>query len=277
LICGLAAVLLAASSAVSSALPPYRLVAAAPGYPGTTAGAQPTMDGLANRIALGAGLEVGTVTAEYVPSEPEGVAAIAEDSTSLALVPFAFFLAYEDSLALRPIVQAIGADGSSTENWSLVGPAGQVDGPTGLAGWEVVGIPAYVERFVRGPLLGEWGLPEDVRLTFSGRVLGALRRIAAGERVAALLDNEQVAALPALPNPEAYEILYTSPPVPYAYVAVVGDRLSEGEREAFTRALLALGDEESANGLLATLRLRGFAPVDDGLLARARAALAPSG
>ena len=73
-------------------------------------------------------------------------------------------------------------------------------GPASLAGFELMSLAGYAPRFVRGPALGSWGkLPGDVKIVFSGAVLSGLRKAAAGEKVALLLDRAQTAALPTLP------------------------------------------------------------------------------
>lgn len=265
---------LSAATALAAEPPPYRLVAAAPGYPGNTAGAQPTMDLLAEQIAAAAGLAPGDVVAEYHPAEQEGIERIAAQGTSLALMPFALFLKYERSLGLRALAQAVGRDGSGLERWSLVAPAGRIARPEDLSGWEIVGVPGYSEPFVRGPLLGGWGaLPADARVVFTDRVLGALRRIASGDPIAVLLDAEQSDALSSLPGADAYEIVYTAPPLPVAVVAVVADRLTEEEADRLRGGFLALSEQEARGELFATLRLRGFEPVDTQALEAARTAL----
>ena len=257
-----------------AAAPPYHLVACAPGYPGTTISAQPTMDLLAARWAAAASLEPSAITAEYRPDESEGLRRLRDRDTDLGLVPLPFFLQYADELDLRPIAQAVRSDGTQSERWSLVAAPGRLGAAADLAGWEVVGIPAYHEAFVRGPILGTWGtLPAEVEIVFSGRVLGALRRIGAGEPVAVLLDEEQVAALASLPDPGAYAVVHTSQPLPVAMVVAVGDRLDAEETAGLAAALMSLGTEEDGDELLSTLRLRGFAAVDREALDRAAAAL----
>jgi len=231
------------------------------------------MDLLAARLAAAAGLEPTAVTAEYRPDELEGLQRLKDPGTAIGLVPLPFFLRYADELDLRPVAQAVRGDGTLTERWSLVAAPGRLRSAGDLAGWEIVGIPAYHPEFVRGPILGTWGaLPDEVEIVFSGRVLGALRRISAGESVAVLLDEEQVAALASLPDPAAYEVVHTAPPMPTAIVAVVDGRLGAGEG-ARIAALLSLAAQADGDELMSTLRLRGFAAVDHAALDRATAAL----
>ena len=66
--------LLASSAAASTPPTPLTLVICAPGYPGSTAEAQPSMDTLAAAVSRAAGWPVGTVKAEYQETEAGGIA-----------------------------------------------------------------------------------------------------------------------------------------------------------------------------------------------------------
>ena len=52
---------------------PVGFVAVAPGYPGTTAEAQPSMDRFASALAAQAGWPAGSITATYVEKDGPGV------------------------------------------------------------------------------------------------------------------------------------------------------------------------------------------------------------
>src|SRR5262245_60817817 len=67
------------------------LVVCAPGYPGSTAEAQPSLDAFAAAAAKAAGWPEGSFTAVYHPSEDDGLAALAKPDAALALVAWPFF------------------------------------------------------------------------------------------------------------------------------------------------------------------------------------------
>lgn len=247
------------------------LVACAPGYPGSTEQAQPTMDELAASLAAAGGWPVDAVSAEYQSTEAEGLARLADPATTLGLVPLPFFLAHEEELDLRPLAQVVRRDGSAAERWSLVAPRGRVRSSADLAGWELHSIAAYSARFVRGPALGGWGvLGDDVAIAQPRRLLSSLRRAMAGEPVALLLDEEQAAALADLPGAESLEVIASSPPLLAAIVATVGDRVSATDRDALLAALLALDEETDSAELMETMRVSAFADLDEAMLQQAR-------
>ena len=249
------------------------LVVCAPGYPGSTEEAQPTMDAFAAAVAAAAGWPGGELAGAYFETEAGGVERLQRGDAALALVPLTFFLKHAAALKLAPRLQAVQIGGEAAERWTLVAGKGKVNGPASLAGWEVVSLAGYVPGFVRGLALAEWGaLPPDVRIVFSGAVLSGLRRAAAGENVALLLDRAQTAALPTLPFAAQLEVVARSAPLPVSVLCVVGNHLPEARSKAVTRALLDLGGTPAGAEALAGMRMTRFMPADQAAIARAQAA-----
>jgi uncharacterized protein (DUF697 family) len=249
------------------------LVVCAPGYPGSTQEAQPTMDAFAAAVAAATGWPSGELAAAYFETEAGGVERLQRGDAALALVPLTFFLKHAGALKLVPRLQAVQIGGEAAERWSLVAGKGKVSGSASLAGWEVVSLAGYVPAFVRGLALAEWGaLPSDVKIVFSGAVLSGLRRAAAGENVALLLDRAQAAALPTLPFADRLEVVTHSAPLPVSVLCVVGNRLPEARSKAVTVALLKLGGAPAGAEALAGMRITRFVPADQATIARAQAA-----
>ncbi len=273
-LCATAATLVAGSAGVGASgnQETLRLVACAPGYPSNTEQAQPTMDDFAAMLAAAAGWPVGTLAAEYHPGEEVGVSRLRDHATSMALVPLPLYLKYEQELDLTPVAQAVKASGSATERWSLVAPAGAISGPESLSGWELLGLPAYAPRFVRGPALSTWGqLPATLSVGFTRRVLAGLRRATAGEQVAVLLDGPQTAALASLPGAESLEVVTTSPPLLAWLVVLVGDRVDAPLRQQLISGLLGAHHAARFSDVLETMQLERFEALDAEALSHARA------
>jgi hypothetical protein len=271
----LAAMALAAVWAASAPAAHDRvtLVVCAPGYPGSTEEAQPTMDGFANALAAAADWPAGELAATYFESEAGGLERMQRSDAALALVPLAFFLQHAPALKLAPRLQAVQVGGTAAESWTLIAGKGKVTRASDLAGWEIISLAGYVPGFVRGVALADWGpVPADVRIDFSGAVLSALRRAAAGERVALLLDRTQAAAVATLPFAAQLEVVARSAPVPVAVLCVVANRLPDARVRVLASALRRLGDTPAGAEALASVRLSAFVPVDQAALARAQTA-----
>lgn len=267
-----AAVVLAAAPLASRAAapPPVSLVVCAPGYPGSTAEAQGTMDGLAAAIARAAGLPAGGVTATYDETEQGGVARLRH--ADLALVPLQFYLQHERDLGLRARLHAVPAGAGAAISWTLVAGKGRVRGAPSLAGWTVVSIAGFSPGFVRGAALGAWGaLPASTRIVQSGAVLSALRKAAAGQDVAVLLDPAQAASVSTLPFANDLEVVAKSPPLPASVVATVGGR-TPAAWSAIEAGLERMGSDPADAALLAGLHVARFVPIDAKALAAARRA-----
>lgn len=185
------------------------------------------------------------------------MAKLAAPDAALAFVPYAFFFQHGAELHLMPLAQADVTGIGIQERWTLVAKVGTVTGPTSLAGYTILSVAGYAPEFVRHAALEAWQLPSDVKIESTGQLLSALRRVAAGEHVAALLDQTQAAALPTLPFAAQLKALMQSPPLPVAIVAVVNGRLSAARVRALRAGLLKMSHAGDAD-TLGQLHLQGF-------------------
>lgn len=238
------------------------VVVCAPGFPGTTEEAQPTMDRFADAVVRAAGWTDASLTAAYHPTAAAGRAHLQESTSVLAVVPFSFYWMYRGELDLRPVLQ-VARDQGATETWSLIAHRGRITRPADLDGWELTGLPGYAPAFVRGPLLSDWGeLPASLRITPATRVLAALRRAAADEEVAVLLDPAQEAALSSLPFSGDLEVVMQSPELPGFLICAVGGRLGDDRLSSVRRALLGLHKKKEGREILESMRMVRFQEID---------------
>jgi hypothetical protein len=236
------------------------LVFCAPGYPGETGDAQPYVDQFAQAVTAAAGWPRGSLAAVYDPTESGGLEKLASPEAALAFVPYPFFVAHADKLHLAPLVEADVAATGTRERWSLIAQRGRIKGPTSLAGFTLVSTAGYASEFITRAALPAWPLPRDVRIEATGQVLSALRRAAAGEPVAVLLDQTEAAALASLPFASELEAVAQSPELPVAVLAVVGSRVPAARARSLRAALLNLSHAPADAQLLAAMRLKGFVP-----------------
>src|SRR5689334_2966686 len=107
----LPAIFLASAVAAATAPKPVTLVICAPGYPGTTKEAQPSVDVLAGAVSHAAGWPPARLAAEYFESENEGIARLKAATPSFAMVPLPFYLAHAKALKLTAKAQAVEKNG----------------------------------------------------------------------------------------------------------------------------------------------------------------------
>lgn len=234
------------------------LVFCAPGYPGAAGDAQPFVDQFATAAATGAGWPSGSLAAVYDPTEQGGLTKLGGAEASVTFVPYAFFVQHGAELHLTPIAQADVADVGTQERWTLVAKAGAVTDSKSLAGYTILSVAGYAPDFVRHSALEAWPLPPDVKIEMTGQLLSALRRVAAGEHVVALLDQTQSAALPTLPFAAQLKAVMQSAPLPVALVALVDSRLPPARARSLQAALLKLGHAAGEAEMLEQLHLKGF-------------------
>jgi hypothetical protein len=236
------------------------LVFCAPGYPGGAGDAQPFVEKFATAAAAIAGWPPGSLAAVYDPTEQGGLAKLGSAEAALAFVPYAFFVQHGAELHLTPLAQADVAGIGTEERWTLVAKGDAVTGPATLSGYTLLSVAGYAPEFVRHAALHDWPLPPDVKIEATGQILSALRRVAAGERVVALLDQTQAAAFPTLPFAAQLKAVVQSAPLPVAVFAVINGRLPPALVAALQTGLLKLGHAAGDADVLGQLRLRGFVP-----------------
>ena len=268
----------ARSPAAAAAAPaPVTLVAVAPGYPGSTAEAQPSMDAFAAALAQASGLPRGAVRAVYDETEERGLERLAEPGAALALVPLPLLVKHGQALKLTPRLQVEQKAAGLAEVWSLVARKGRVASPAALAGFTVLSVAGYAPGFVRGALAA-WGeLPAGAKVAQTSQVLSALRRASAGEDVAVLLDGAQTAALASLSFAAELEVVARSAPLPAAFVCTVGKKLPVARWKALERGFAAVGQEPAGAAALEAIRVVRFLPASPEALAVVRRLAAGAG
>lgn len=235
------------------------LVFCAPGYPGGAGDAQPFVDQFAKAAAASAGWKADSLAAVYDPTEQGGLAKLAEKDSVLAFVPYAFYVQHAAALHLAPLAQADVAGVGTQERWTLVGKAGgPVTGPASMTGYTILSVAGYAPEFVKHSALAEWAVPADVKIEATGQILSALRRVASGEPVLALLDQTQAAALVTLPFAAQIKTLTQSAALPVALITVVDSRLPDPRAKAFQAALVKFNSTSDGAATLASLKLKGF-------------------
>jgi hypothetical protein len=234
------------------------LVFCAPGYPGGTGDAKPLLDQFATAAVAAAGWPAGSLTAVYDPTEEGGLAKLGSPDAALAFVPYPFYVEHAAQLHLAALVQADMVDTGPEERWTLVAKTGRVTGAASMGGYTILSVAGYAPEFVRHSALEGWALPADVKIESTGQILSALRRVASGEKVAALLDQTQAAALPTLPFAKDLQSVRQSAPLPVALIAVVDSRLPADRAHALQAGLLKMGHTAGSAETLGPLRLKGF-------------------
>ncbi len=234
------------------------LVFCAPGYPGAAGDAQPLVDQFAGAAAAVSGWPAGSLSAVYDPTDEGGLAKLKGADAVLAFVPYPFFVEHGAQLHLAPLVQADITDVGPQQRWTLVAKAGGVTNPRAMAGYTLLSAAGYAPDFVRHSALQGWDLPADVKIEPTGQILSALRRAAAGEPVAVLLDQTQAAALPSLPFAAQLSTLFESAELPVALIVVVDSRVAAARAKALQTGLLKMTPASGGTDTLAPLRLRGF-------------------
>ncbi|HEY3450789.1 MAG TPA: hypothetical protein VGK67_30815 [Myxococcales bacterium] len=259
-------------SSPALAADPVAMVICAPGYPGTTSEAQPAIDALVTAMAAAAKWAPADLKGAYYETETGGVTRLSQPDAAIAMLPLALFLEQETALKLTARQAAImKGKADPNEVWSLVAKKGAIPNAAALAGYEIQSIVGFSPKFIKGPVLGEWGkLPDGVKFTQSKQMLSAMRKAAKGDKVAMVLDAEQAAALATSPFAGDLEIVYKSAPLPMGVVATIAGKIPDAKWKTLGEALPKLGETpDGAKALEGVWKLR-FGTLDPKAIEAAR-------
>jgi hypothetical protein len=253
---------------LAGAQPARTIVVTSPGSPGSTDDAQPRMDSFAAAVSSRARTQLAAV---YEPTDAAGARRLAESGIGIVSLPF--FLVHEHDLGLHARLQVVEKGRPALETWALIAQKGRVTSGPALAGVTIVTSVAFAPAFVRGDVLAGLGqVPESAQIVQSSAVLSALRRAAAGEPVAVVLDGAQQASLQSLPFADKLEVVARSPQMPAALVVTIDRVLPAKDWSALEPALLGLGTTDAGAAALAGMQVTRFEHIDDKALAAARKA-----
>ncbi|MBI5542632.1 MAG: hypothetical protein HY901_01995 [Deltaproteobacteria bacterium] len=252
---------------------PVALVICAPGYPGSTAEAQPTIDSLAQTMAKAAKWAPAELTGVYYEKQEAGVTRLSQPDVGLALLPLALFLEQQEALKLKArLSAAMKGRAEATERWTLIAKKGSLPDASALEGWEVHSLVGFSPRFIRSVVLSGWGkVPENVKFVQTGRILSAMKKASAGAKVAVLLDSEQAEALAKSPDPELV-VVHQSAFLPAAILATVGSKVSDTRWKTMGEALPKLGETPEGAKVLESVQKLKFMPLDEKVLVAAQKA-----
>jgi hypothetical protein len=244
------------SALLSAAL--ATLVFCAPGYPGVAGDAQPLLDQFVSSVVATAGWPSRSLAGIYDPTEDGGLTKLSGPDAVLAFVPYPFFVEHATQLHLMPLAQANVANIGTQQRWSLIAKKGRITGPGSLANTTILSVAGYAPDFVRHVALQGWEPPANAKIESTAQILSALRRAAAGEPIAALLDQTQATALPSLPFASELEVVRESAQLPVAVIAVVNSRIPAARARALQQALLTMAHAAGGADALQVLQLTGF-------------------
>jgi len=193
-----------------------------PGFPGTSAQAQPYIDKMLRHLEGKLGWEAGSMSGAYLSDGPKAVARLKSDKPGLALVDPSVYAGHHKSMGMQ-VIAKVQVVGSGPQTYSVIT---RVDGPgdlASLAGKKATGPVVHDPRYVANVLLdGELpvgGLDLDVQK----RPLRALRAVARGKADAAIVGRAVVEHMGELDFASELRVIHTSKPVPPPAVVVMGE------------------------------------------------------
>ena len=218
----LAALVAAPLAAVFPALAGERdMLLVLPGFPGTSAQAQPYIDKMLRHIEGELGWPAGSMEGRYLSDAADGVAALESDAPGLALVDPSVYAGEHRARGMK-VIAKVEVDGRGAQTYSVIVREGGPGAVAELAGKRISGAVTHDPRYVANVILDGKVAPGDLELDVEARPLRSLRAVVRGKADAAIVDQSVVEHLPELPFAAQAEVLHTAEPVPAPAVVVMG-------------------------------------------------------
>lgn len=242
------------------------LVVCAPGHPGTAAQALPTLAKFAERLSSDLA-ELRGLKAVFCSGPEDGKVLLEDGKAVVALLSLSAYLQFLEGAKAIPVALPVISAGARGE-WALVSGRNKIKKAGDLAGWELSSRSGFANDFIQVLFSEFWEpLPSEARLVFNPRSLAALRRAAAGEKVAVLLDADEAAALENLPFFAQLEVVFRTEPLPKSvFVLLTADsRIGRSKLAANLSAVLSRFDRSaSGSGILGEMQIEKFEAITAG-------------
>ncbi len=193
-----------------------------PGFPGTTAQAQPYIDKMLRHLEKKLGIEAGSMNGVFISDEVKSVSELKQTRPGLALVGPSVLASQHKAMKMKVIGKLI-INGKSEEAYSLVTKKGGPSDVASLAGKTVSGTVVNDPKFVANVLLDKKVPADKMVLVSQRRPLKSLRDVARGKVDAAIVDSSVVAHMKELDFASDLQVIHTSKPVPAPAIVVMGE------------------------------------------------------
>lgn len=241
-----------------------------PGGPDAGAEGSKLAAELAAHLAASAGIAPAKLRAAYFNQTASALTYLKKHKEAFVLGGLGVFLGQRKALKLVPLARLVGKTGGD-EEFSVVVRKGRYASLQELRGKTLLGSvladdARYVDRFAFG---GKLEASKWFRCMPSERPLSALRKLAADEVDAVLLNRVQLEALRPMPLFEKLQVLHSSGPVPTVGLMMTATPRTRALRDKVVQAVSKLCGAEKAAPVCQTYGITGFEPMSEDALAEA--------
>jgi hypothetical protein len=231
-----------------------------PGFPGTSAQAQPYIDRMLRHLEGKLGWPAGSMSGRYLPDGVQGAAELASAAPGLALVDPSVYAGRQKALGMK-VIAKVEVNGRGEETYSVVVRKGGPGSLAELKGKTVAGAVVYDPRYVANVIMDGALGAGDIRTVPEKRPLKALRDVARGTVDAAVVDRAVIEHLAELDFAGEVVVLHTSKPVPAPAVVVLGAGVPHAA--ALAGALVGMCGRPDGAELCRTLTLTSIKAASD--------------
>ena len=218
---------------------PRDLLLCLTGFPGTTEQAGPTVRGFLDKLGDKLGWGAAAIQGDYYPDTEVGLQQIRDRAPGFAGVSLDLYLAHGSEFGAQVIARAVMHGRDKTRYHIVVARQGGPASVDALSGKVLVPFRESA-RFLGNLVLdGKRTLAESLDLQYESNAMSALRKVARGQAVAAVVEEEIIERFDEVPVKDQLTVLAAGPWLPGPPVVAL-EGSAAADRTAMATALVGL-------------------------------------
>ncbi|MBN2714266.1 MAG: PhnD/SsuA/transferrin family substrate-binding protein [Deltaproteobacteria bacterium] len=230
-----------------------------PGYPGTSAQAQPYVDRMLRHLEQGLGLAPQSMQGVFISDGSEGAQRLESEKPGIALVGPSVYAKYAKKMKMK-VIAKVDANGRGEQTYHVVVAK---NGPAAIALLKgiVTGAVVHDDKYVVNVLFDRKVKASELTFVSNSRPLRALRDVAAGKADAVIVDDETLKYMKDLPFAADLREIYTTRPVPAPAVVVLNQGMKYVPQ--LKKLLVGLCLNSEGEALCQSLTISAITPATD--------------
>ena len=227
-----------------------------PGFPGTTAQAQPYVDKMLRYLEKDLKLKSGTMKGLFISDASKAQKKLEAVKPGIALMGASVY-AQNSKTSNITVIAKLYANGQKEQKYYIVTGKKGAGNLADLKGKAISGQLANDGRFIQNVIFDKKG-PANLTFKFQKRALKSLRDVAKGKVDAAIIDDVTKEHMKTLDFAKELKIIFTSKPVPVPVVVVLNSAKKDAAK--IKKSLTTICNTKEGKALCKSLTISSIIP-----------------
>ncbi|MBN2530864.1 MAG: PhnD/SsuA/transferrin family substrate-binding protein [Deltaproteobacteria bacterium] len=230
-----------------------------PGFPGTSAQAQPFVDKMLRFLEVQLNLQKESMRGVFITDGSQATIRLEQMKPGIALLGPSIYAQHAKEMRMT-VIARVEANGRGEQKYHVIVPKDGPDNIHELSGI-VSGSVVHDEKFVCNVLLNKKVSVQKLTMQNNPRPLRALRSLSEGKVSAVIVDEETLKYMSELEFSPRLKKIYTTDPVPAPAVVVLNDGRKFAQK--LKKSLVGLCQTTEGKALCQSLTISSISPAND--------------